>query len=284
MSDGDQGQVTDSTEPSRVVMALDRMGRPFVNGLAYLGGLTRLLLEAANWMWRGFFDRSVRIGRPALYSQIVRVGVRSVTVIALVSGAIGLILALQMAPPLEEFGQVDQVSTIIAIAVVRELGPLISAIVLTGFAGAAIAAELGTMVVGEEIEALRAHALNPTRFLVVPRVVATTLCLIVITVLSNIMAIGAGYMIGTTLLGIPPGVYRNNTIEVLDLADMFTGLAKAGVFGTIIGGVACFNGLTVSGGAAGVGKATTNTVVHCIVAIIFTDLIFTAVFFSLGWT
>lgn len=263
---------------------LDRMGRPIMNGLAYLGGLARLLFEAIGWMWRGVFDRSVRIGRPALYSQIVRVGVRSVTVIALVSAAIGLILALQMAPPLEDFGQVDQVSTIIAIAVVRELGPLISAIVLTGFAGAAIAAELGTMVVGEEIEALRAHALNPTRFLVLPRVVATTLCLIVITVFSNLMAIGAGYLIGTTLLGIPPGVYRNNTIEILDLADLLTGLLKAGVFGTIIGGVACYNGLTVSGGAAGVGRATTNTVVHCIVAIIFTDLIFTAVFFALGWT
>ncbi len=284
MPDADQGNPSTKPSPSRVIVALDRLGRPVIAGLNYLGGLTYLLLDVIAWMWRGVFDRRVRIGRPALYSQIVRVGVRSVTVIALVSGAIGLILALQMAPALQDFGQVDQVATIIAIAVVRELGPLISAIVLTGFAGAAIAAELGTMVVGEEIEALRAHALNPTRFLVLPRIVATTLCLIVITVFSNIVAIGGGYLVGTMVFGIPPGIYRANTLDILDLADLFTGLTKAGVFGTIIGAVACYNGLNVTGGAAGVGRATTNTVVQSIVAIILADFVFTTLFFSLGWT
>jgi phospholipid/cholesterol/gamma-HCH transport system permease protein len=189
-----------------------------------------------------------------------------------------------MAPPLDEFGQVDTVATIVAIAVVRELGPLISAIVMTGFAGASVAAEIGTMVVGEEIEALEAHALNPVRFLVMPRILATTIALLILCMIAELIAILGGYWLGTTVLDIPPGVYRANTIDVLDLSDFLTGLFKAGVFGMIIGAIACYNGLHVTGGAAGVGKATTNTVVHCIEAIIYTDLIFTAVFYVVGWT
>lgn len=275
---------TQQPEPGRAHQFLDRLGAHPMHLLDYIGGIIYLLLETMLWVWRGLVLRRVRFGRFALYSQICRVGVRSVGVIALVSGSIGLILALQMAPPLEQFGQTDQVATIIAIAVVRELGPLISAIVLTGFAGASIAAELGTMVVGEEIEALEAHALNPVRFLVMPRVLATTLGMLVICIVAELIAIGAGYAIGTTVLDIPAGIYKNNTIDALDLADLFTGLIKAGVFGMIIGAIACYNGLTVTGGAAGVGNATTRTVVHCVEAIIYTDLIFTAVFFALGWT
>lgn len=279
---------TDQAKPTpahgRAHAFLNRLGTPPVNLLGYIGGITRLLIETLGWMWRSIVLRRMRFGRFAFYTQIVRVGVRSVGVIALVSACIGLILALQMAPPLENFGQTDQVATIIAIAVVRELGPLISAIVLTGFAGASIAAELGTMEVGEEIEALRAHALNPVRFLVMPRVMATTLCMVIICIFAELVSIGAGYVIGVTLLDIPPGVYRHNTIDALDLADFWTGIAKAAVFGNIIGAIACYNGLTVRGGAAGVGAATTRTVVHCIVWIICTDLIFTTVFYVLGWT
>jgi len=263
---------------------LDRLGSHPVKLLDYIGGITRLLGQTGVWVWRGLVLRRVRFGRYALYSQIVRVGARSVGVISLVSFCIGLILALQMAPPLEEFGQIDQVATIISIAVVRELGPLISAIVLTGFAGASIAAELGTMVVGEEIEALEAHALNPVRFLVMPRVLATTVSLLFLCLIANIIAIGGGYILGVNLLDIPSGVYKANTLDILDLTDLFTGLFKAGVFGAIIGAIACYNGLHVTGGAAGVGKATTNTVVHCIEAIIYTDLIFTAVFYATGLT
>jgi phospholipid/cholesterol/gamma-HCH transport system permease protein len=207
-----------------------------------------------------------------------------VGVIMLVSFCIGLILALQMAPPLEEFGQVETVANIIAIAVVRELGPLISAIVLTGFAGASIAAEIGTMAVNEEIEALQTHALNPVRFLVVPRLLATVVALLVLAIMSDLVALFAGYLMGITKLEIPSAIYINNTITQLSLNDFVTGLFKAGVFGLLIGSISCYNGLKVSGGAAGVGKATTNTVVHSIVAIIFCDLIFTAVFFALGWT
>lgn len=252
--------------------------------LAYVGGVTLIFFQSIAWIFRCTFNRKMRLGRPAIYAQTVRLGVRAVGVIVLVSMCIGLILALQLAPPLDEFGQIDQVANVNAIAIVRELGPLISAIVLTGFAGASIAAELGTMVVGEEIEALEAHALNPVRFLIVPRILATVISLVLLTIIGELVALASGWVMGVTLLDIQSMVYIDNTINQLDLADYFTGLAKAGVFGIILGSIASYNGINVSGGAAGVGRATTNTVVHSIVAVIFSDLIFTAIFYRLGWT
>ncbi|MAX26569.1 MAG: hypothetical protein CMJ19_18915 [Phycisphaeraceae bacterium] len=270
---------------------LDMLGRGGIGAiktaksfLDYVGGVWVLVINALRWVWRSIVNKKIRFGRPALYVQLVRLGVRSVGVIVLVSFCIGLILALQMAPPLEEFGQVETVANIIAIAVVRELGPLISAIVLTGFAGASIAAEIGSMAVNEEIEALEAHALNPVRFLVVPRLIATVTALVILSIMADLVALTAGFIMGVTKLEIPAAIYLDNTINQLDLADFGTGLFKAGVFGLLVGAISCFNGLKVSGGAAGVGKATTNTVVHSIVAIIFCDLLFTAIFYALGWT
>lgn len=275
---------TPISTPSATRQAVVQLGAAVIGIVIYLGGLANLTCDTMRWFWRSVTSREVRFGRFALYSQMVRLGVRAISVIMLVCACIGLILAMQMSAPLEEFGQVERVATIIAIAVVRELGPLITGIVLTGFAGAAVAAELGTMVVGEEIEALEAHALNPIRFLVLPRVLATTICLLLLAVIGELVAVTSGWVIGVFVLGITSGVYVDLTIEALDLGDYFTGLFKACVFGGLIGVIACYNGLSVSGGAAGVGRATTNTVVHSIVAIIFTDLIFTAVFYQLGWT
>lgn len=263
---------------------LNAMGAPVVALLIYIGGLATLIAETTAWVWRSVALRRVRLGRRGLYTQITRVGIHSMAVIALVSGCIGVILALQMAPPLDTFGATDSVATIVAIAVVRELGPLISAIVLTGFAGASIAAELGTMVVGEEIEALEAHALNPIRFLVVPRLIATTISMVILSIFAIIVAIGGGHIIGVLILDITSATYYNHTVAALDLTDVLTSLWKAGVFGLILGAVACYNGLKVTGGAAGVGRATTYTVVHSIVLIVISDLIFVALFYRLGWT
>jgi phospholipid/cholesterol/gamma-HCH transport system permease protein len=271
-------------KPSAIRAAIVSLGAAATNVVSYVGSVSWLVAQTLVWLWRGLVLRQVRLGRPALYAQMMRVGVRSLGVIALVSGCIGMILALQMAPPLDQFGQTDKVANIIGVAVLRELGPLISAIVLTGFAGASIAAELGTMVVGEEVEALRAHALNPFRFLVLPRLLATILCLIVLAIIGSLVALAAGMGMGVFLLEIPPRIYYDNTLTQLKVSDFLTGLVKAGVFGGIIGAIACHNGLAVSGGAAGVGKATTNTVVFSIVTIIFSDLLFTAVFYRLGWT
>ena len=191
---------------------------------------------------------------------------------------------MQMEPPLSDLGQTDKIANIVGIAVFRELGPLVAAIVLTGFAGASIAAEIGTMVVGEEIEALEAHALNPVRFLVVPRVLATTLSLILLTVLGDVAAILTGGAMAVFFLDVPYEVYKANTLSQVDVADFVSGLVKAGAFGLILSAIACYNGLRVTGGAAGVGRATTNTVVQTIVAVILADLAFTMIFLVIGWT
>ncbi|MCW5777538.1 MAG: ABC transporter permease, partial [Phycisphaeraceae bacterium] len=247
----------------------------------HVGGAVNLFLDALRWVWRGLSEKRVRLGVPAMASQIIRVGVRSIFIVSLVSGCVGLILALQLAPPLDELGQRDKVANIVGVAVLRELGPLIGAIVLTGFAGASIAAEIGTMVVSEEIEALEAHALNPVRFLVVPRVTATILSMTVLGVLSNVVAIMAAIGVSISLLDIPYSLFMTNMLMQVELVDFLTGVGKATIFGMLIGVIACTNGLKVTGGAAGVGNATTQTVVQCVVAIVIADLVFTAIFYAL---
>lgn len=249
--------------------------------LDLVGAVWLLLRDLMRWVLRSLVRRKVRFGWAALVSQIVRVGVRSIFIISLVSGCVGLILVLQMAPPLEQFGQKELVANITAVAILRELGPLIAAIVLTGFAGAAIAAEIGTMVVGEEIEALEAHALNPVRFLVVPRVIATVISMTALAIIADVVAVVCGMLMAVIALGIPYQKYIDNTLTQLKAVDFYTGVGKATVFGLLIGIIACTNGLRVTGGAAGVGRATTSTVVQSVVSIIIADLIFTAIFYSL---
>ena len=262
---------------------LDFVGKRLLGVLDHVGGVWYLLVDTVTWIVRSVTVKKVRVGRPAIVSQVVRIGVRSVFIISLVSGCVGLILALQMAPPLDKFGSKDLVANITGVAIFRELGPLIASIVLTGFAGAAIAAEIGTMVVGEEIEALEAHALNPVRFLVVPRVIAAVISMTCLAVLADMVAVTAGWAMGVTALKIPSERYIQNMLDQVKLVDFVTGIFKATVFGLLIGLIACTNGLRVTGGAAGVGNATTSTVVQSIVAIVVADLIFTAIFYSLGW-
>jgi phospholipid/cholesterol/gamma-HCH transport system permease protein len=259
------------------------LGERSIATIGHIGSVFYLLVDATLWLWRGVAARRTRLGKRAIISQIVRVGVSSIFIVTLVSSAVGFILALQMAPPLDELGGKLLVPNIIAVAVLRELGPLIAAIVMTGFAGAAIAAEIGTMVVGEEIEALEAHALNPVRFLVVPRLIATTVSLIGLAVLADISAIAAGMLCGATVLDIPASIFYDNAVAQVAPRDFLTGLIKASVFGLLIGLIACANGLKVTGGAAGVGRATTSTVVESVVAVVMADLLFTAIFYALGW-
>lgn len=258
------------------------LGERAIGVLTLVGELWFLLVNASGWVVKRLTTRNVRLGRVAIVAQIVRVGLASIFIVSLVAGSIGFILGLQMAPPLDKLGQVELVPNIIAVAVLRELGPLIAAIVLVGFAGASIAAEIGTMVVGEEVEALEAHALNPVRFLVVPRVIATVVSLTCLAVISNLVAVFAAATMSKIVLGISWVTYYNNTLSQVGPRDFLTGLVKAAVFGLLIGLIACGNGLRVTGGAAGVGRATTGTVVQSVVAVIFADLLFTIAFYALG--
>lgn len=264
-----------------VVSPVSFLGRRALSMVDKVGASTLLLLTTFGWVWRGLTSKRVRLGRPAIITQMVRIGARSIFIVSLVSGCVGLILAFQLAPPLDQFGQKELVANIIIIAVLRELGPLIAAIVLTGFAGASIAAEIGTMVVNEEVEALEAHALDPVRFLVVPRVIASIVSMTILAVISDVVAVVAALMIGMVALEIPYTTFIANMLDQAKLVDLYTGLFKGMVFGVLIGLIACVNGMRVSGGAAGVGRATTGTVVQCVVAIVIADLAFTAVFYAL---
>ena len=268
---------------SLVIRGLDRWGAMWMDTLGLLGAVYYLIRDVTMWIARSITERRVRFGRTALVTQLVRVGVRATGIVMLVCGSVGLILALQMEPTLSEYGQTDLIANVVGVGITRELGPLIAAIVLTGFAGAAIAAELGTMVVGEEIEALEAHALNPVRFLVVPRICATIIGLVLLTVIADVTAILAGGFVSVSFLGVPYELYKSNTFSSVDIQDFLTGLLKAGVFGLILSSLACYHGLSVTGGAAGVGRATTATVVQAVVAVIIADLMFTTIFYSIGW-
>jgi phospholipid/cholesterol/gamma-HCH transport system permease protein len=257
------------------------MGSAVLSMAAYVGGMAYLLGDTLAWVGRGLIRRADRTRRGAVATQVVRVGAKSLGIVCMVQLFIGIILALQMAPPLENpWRQSPMIANIIGIAGFRMLGPIITAVVLSGFAGASIAAELGTMVVSEEIEALQAHALNPIRFLVVPRVLATFLAMLLLTVVADWMIALGGYV--TSLLVLEPKVYVGYWDRMraqLAYKDFISGMIMAGVFGLLISIIACYEGLRVKGGAEGVGKATTMTVVYSIVGIIASACVFTVVFF-----
>src|SRR3954468_24015150 len=207
---------------SRPITAL---GRRAIDVLELIGGVGFLLRDAA-MLVRGalFSPRGKRLGWRNLWFQMVRVGVNSIPIVSLVVFCIGAILAFQMAPILKEYGALQQVADIISIAMFRELGPLVAAIVLTGFAGASIAAEIGTMVVSEEIEALEAEAISPVRFLVVPRLLATTIMMICVAIVADLMGIVGGLIVATNVLGISANGYLVHTFNAIHVDDFSTGL------------------------------------------------------------
>ena len=251
--------------------------------LTFMGGVGLLMLDTA-WAVPAALiaRRGRRLGWQNLWAQMNRVGVQSIPIVFLVMFCIGSILALQMAPTLDRFGVAATIPNIIAVAVFRELGPLVSAVVLTGFAGASIAAEMGTMTVSEEIEALEAQAIAPIRFLVVPRVLATTVMMVCLALLGDVAGTLGGMLVCSGPLDMNLRMFLHRVFSQLLVMDFLTGLFKAGVFGMLIASLACYLGLNVTNGAQGVGQATTRTVVYTIVALIIVDLMFTAVFFALN--
>lgn len=261
-----------------LVRLLERIGSQGEGLLAYLGGLGYLALDTFKHTVRGVFIRP-RIKADETFFQMVRLGVRAIPIIFLVQLFVGMILAFQLSPVLADYGQLDKVATVVAISMFRELSPLLTGIVLTGFAGAAIAAELGTMIVGEEIAAMKTSAIHPIRFLVVPRVLAAILMTVALTVMADIVGTAGGAIVDRFILMRDTYEYYHTVIDSLQVKDVVTGLIKAGVFGVILVLIACYEGLGVSGGAGGVGRATTRSVVLAIFTIILADCIFTAFFY-----
>lgn len=268
------------TEPDNGPVAVQRLGARVLGVLGYVGGMSLLFFSVLGSAAGGLASRRGGFRWAALAAQMVRVGVRSLPIVVLVQLFIGMILTLQLAPTLEDYGQLDKIATVIGIGGFRMLGPIITAVVLSGFAGASIAAELGTMVVSEEIEAMRAMAMNPVRFLVVPRVVATLIMLVMLTVVADLVICLGGFLACRWALG--PDAYSAYWATVsreTSNIDLVTGLIQAGVFGILIGLIACYEGLNVRGGAEGVGRATTATVVYSLIATIISSGVFTVGFY-----
>ena len=262
---------------------MEKVGANARGAVVAVGAVTLLILQAARAIPAAFFGpRGKSLAWRNLTFQMVRVGVQAVGIVSLVVFCIGAILSLQIVPILREYGAQDQVARIIAIAMFRELGPLVGAITLTGFAGASIAAELGTMTVSEEIEALETHAIDPVQFLVVPRTIATALMTVCLAVVADLMGVLGGMVVSVNVQDLSSELYFQLTVDAILVRDFVTGLFKAFVFGTIISGLACWLGLGVKGGAQGVGDATTRTVVMTVVALAVVDLLFTWVFYSVG--
>jgi phospholipid/cholesterol/gamma-HCH transport system permease protein len=214
----------------------------------------------------------------ALVQQMEQIGVRSLGVTYITTFFTGMVLALQTAYSLPQLGVKYYIGTVVAKSLVRELGPVLVALIAGGRIGAGMTAELGSMKVTEQIDALRSMAADPVRKLVVPRLLATVIMMPALTLLGDVMGILGGLVIGVFVLDLSPGFYMNDVLSSLTLEDVWMGLGKAFCFGYFVATVACWNGLRVEGGADGVGRATTNTVVAGAILVIISDFFLTQLF------
>jgi len=208
-----------------------------------------------------------------LFKQMEFVGVQSLFVVILTGSFTGMVLALQGFNALKRFGAESLVGPTVALSMARELGPVLTGLMVTGRAGSAMATELGTMRVTEQIDAIETMAINPVKYLVVPRILSGIVMFPVLTVVTSFVGVVGGYIIGVKMLGINPGVYIGRTIDFVNIQDIFSGLAKSVVFGLITTLVACYHGFYAKGGAEGVGKAATSSVVTGSVMILISDYI-----------
>lgn len=255
------------------------IGRSLYSFLRHVSNMTVLTRDTLYWMCVAPVLRKFTPRLAPVFFQAVEMGVGSLGIVFLVSLFIGMVLALQSAYQLEKMGAVVYVGALVGVSVTREIGPLLTAIVVAGRVGAAITAELGTMKVSEEIDALETMGIHPVRFLIVPRMLALTAMLPCLTVFSDVFGIVGGYVVGTTHLGISPQLYLDTMFNSMVLKDLYTGLIKSVFFAMIIGLIACYQGIIVKGGAEGVGRSTTQSVVTSIVSILAADVIFTALFY-----
>jgi len=254
-------------------------GRKAILFLQHISNFSFLIRDAFYWTFVAPFIGK-KVSWQSTVTQMVRVGVESIPIVTIITFAVGLIIAMQSAYQLERFGASIYVADLVAVSITRELGPLITAIILTGRSGSAIAAELGTMKVAEEIDALQTMGINPIRFLIVPRFLALAVMVPCLTLIADLMGITGGCVLATTALNIDFTRFFMQTAKALVLKDLITGLVKSFFFALIIAGIGCYQGSIAKGGAEGVGKATTQSVVASIFLIILADMLFTALFYS----
>lgn len=261
---------------------LGLIGNQTVRMLAYVGGVSRQTKEGLYWTFVAPF-RGGRLRWKSTLHQMVLVGVEALPVVCLISFSIGLIMAFQGAYEMRKVGALRFVVDLVAVSMTRELGPLMTAIIVIGRSGSAFAAEIGTMKVSEEIDALTTMGLDPAHFLLAPKFLAMLIMMPCITSIADMAGVlgGAAFAYNSELrMGL--GQYLTATGEALVTRDIITGLIKSVMFGVTIVQIGCYEGFTVSGGPEGVGRSTTASVVISIFAVVLVDMIFTAFFYVLG--
>lgn len=254
---------------------VDRFGRKGSHILEYLGGLTQLLGQTAVGCFsRPFYSTEV-------LDQMDELGVKSVSITGITALFTGMVLALQTAYSLEAFGGKMFIGRVVSLSLVRELGPVLTALMVGGRVGSGITAELGSMTVTEQVDALRAMAISPVRRLVVPRVIATIVMMPVLTAIADLLGILGGLGIAVLELQMTAQDYVTSIWQQLQISDIGSGLSKTVFFGLEIAAIGCYNGLQVQGGAASVGRATTRTVVFASICILVSDFFLTKLFLAL---
>ena len=258
------------------------IGRGLIQQLAYVGGLTTQFWSGLAAVPRVLPLVGSRGRWQSAIRQMCAVGVEALPMVAIVSACGGLILAIQSAAELSRFGAMRLVVDIVVVAFTRELGPLLTAIVVSGRSGSAFSAEIGTMVVTEEIDALRTMAIDPIELVLAPKYLASMIVVPCLTIMSSIFAIlaGAGFMYLSMSMTLP--IFLRYAADAVLLRDILIGLLKSVVFATIIAHVGCMEGFRVSGGPEAVGGAATSAVVKSTFLVIFADLFITTMFYLVG--
>ena len=259
--------------------AFGRSGQRLALFFVHISRMATLVSQALYWIFVAPF-RGKKLRWNATFVQMVRIGVESVPIVSIIAFSVGLIIAMQAAYQLKRFGAMIYVADLVGVSMCRELGPLITAIIIAGRSGSAIAAEIGTMKVSEELDALKTMALNPIGFLVAPRMLAMMIVVPCLTIMADFVGIAGGFVLAVTSLKLSFISYFNQTLEALFAKDFLTGLIKSFFFAIIIAQVGSYQGFNVQGGAEGVGKSTTAAVVLSIFLVIMADLLFTMIFFS----
>jgi phospholipid/cholesterol/gamma-HCH transport system permease protein len=257
---------------------LGAIGRRALVAGTELGEAARLVNETVLRLRRAPFSAK-GFRRSTTVIQMVKVGVDSMPIVFLIAYCVGMILALQAAVQLKRFGATIYVADLVGITLTRELGPLMTAIIIAGRSGSAMASEIGTMRVSEELDALKAMAINPVDFLVLPRLLALVVMLPCLSVLADVVGILGGMSVALMLLDFTAATYLDQTVRALLVKDVLTGLVKSGAFAVIIALVGCFMGFRAEGGAEGVGQRTTASVVVSVFLLIVADLFFTGLFY-----
>lgn len=252
---------------------LGKIGREFSRFIAETGNVSILFFHALI----GIFHPPLRFEENL--SQMEEVGINSLSVTVITAAFTGMVLALQSYIGFKRFNAESLVGTVVALSVTRELGPVLTGLVVAARAGSSMAAELGTMRVTEQIDALATLAVNPIEYLVSPRLLAGLVMLPVLTIVADVVGITGGYLVSVYFLGANSVVYMRRTFDFLVYQDIYSGIFKAAVFGLIIAVVGCYKGFYTEGGAHGVGKATTGAVVMAYMLIIISNYIMTALFF-----